>query len=370
MRWTARMLAAIAIAAVGVTSINCQKQGASQVVVGVDLPLTGNLSFYGNELRDALTLVQQEHAASGVTFAFEDNQSEANGSVTVFNKFALNGSMPIIVSCNSPLSSPLRPLAERNKKVLLALVTGARDFGMENQWCFRDAINQDQEGEALATYLVEKTPMRRGATFVVNDDYGLGGALAFAGRFEKLGGTITSKETFEMSDRDMRAKVAKLLDAKPEFVFIVGREQTIITSINQIRERNATIPIVATDSFDSPNVRDGVGQNAKGVLFASYYNDLAGQQGKAFVDLFTQRFGRAPGIYAIDAYVAGQYIMQLVAQSRKDSEALRVALAQMRYDSPIKGALHVTEKRDVLSPVAIYAIGNQLEKQVVHVVQQ
>lgn len=354
----------------GVFSLGCQKETGDGMSVGAILPLTGNLSFYGNEVKDALSLVQDEHTESGISFVFEDNQSQPGNSVTVFNKFAMDASMPMIVSCNSPLSIPLRPLALRHEKVLLALVTGARDFGVENEWCFRDAINQDQEGVALATYIAGQTEMRRGATFVVNDDYGLGGAAAFAEKFAQLGGSISSRETFEMSDRDMRAKVAKILDSQPEFVFVVGREQTIIATVNQIRERSESTPIIATDSFDSPNVREGVGSNAAGVVFASYHNDLESSKGAAFVRTFTERFGRAPGIYAIDAYVAGQYIMQLLTQDGTgSSSALREALAKMQFNSPIKGGLRVTAKRDVLSPVAIYGVDEQLEKHVLHVVE-
>ena len=349
--------------------LGCSKQDETKVKIGVNLPLTGKLSYYGNEVKDALTIVKEQHKQSNIIFIFEDNQSQTNNSVTVFNKLSLDKLTPLIISCNSPLSIPLRPLAKIKEKVLLALVTGARDFGVANEWCFRDAINQDQEGTALAKYLVSKTTKRKGATFVVNDDYGLGGANAFKMEFEKSGGEILAEETFEMNERNMRNKILKLLNIEPEFVFLVGREQTIITAISQIRERDKDILIITSDAFDSPIVMKGVGGNAKGIVFASYHNNLESEKGKLFVNTFNKEFKRKPGIYAIDAFVAGNYILDLLKESGTNSKKLRNVFSTMQYTSQIKGKLKINEKRDVISPIAIYQINENLEKRVIHVVE-
>ncbi|MDR3666071.1 MAG: penicillin-binding protein activator [Ignavibacteriaceae bacterium] len=342
--------------------IGCNSNDNKSIKIGVDLPLSGKLSYYGKEVKNALTIVQKHNPQSGIQFVFEDNQSEASNSVTVFNKLAMDKNTPIIISCNSPLSVPLRPLAESSKKVLLALVTGARDFGILNKWSFRDAINQDQEGEILANYLIKKTDLRKGVTFVVNDDYGLGGASSFKSNFISLGGQILAEETFDMNERDLRSKIIKLEKVKPDFIFLVGREQTIISSIKQIREIDKTIPIITSDAFESPTVFEGLGELVKGIVFASYYNNFESEQGKQFLNDFKKEFGTKPGIYATDAYVAGTYLDSLINKSGNNSEKLQELLSTMKYDSPIKGKLYVHPKRDVISPDAVYKINENMEK--------
>lgn len=344
----------------------CGQKNNSKIKVGVNLPLTGNLSFYGNQVKDALMIAVEQNQNKNIEFQFEDNQSNPTNSVTVFNKFALDNNMPIIISCNSPLSIPLRPLAKKNKKVLLALVTGARDFGALNIWSFRDAINQDQEGSALANYLIDKTNKRIGVTFVVNDDYGLGGAEAFTKKFQELGGKVVAQETFSMDERNMRSKIIKLLNNKPEFVFLVGREQTIITSINQIRERDKNILIITSDSFDSPNIIRRLGENSKGIVFASYYDNLNNDIAKRFIREFQNKYNNKPGIYAYDAFVAGNYLIKLISQVGSDSNKLRDSLSTMVYYSAIKGKLVVNSKRDIVSHISIFRIDNNLQKQTIY----
>lgn len=363
------------ILVVFIVTLGCMQFGCSlekdkkSIDVGVILPLTGKFSFYGNEVKDALTIVEKNAKSKSVNFIFEDNQSESGKSVTIFNKFAIRENMPLIISCNSPLSIPLRPLAEKNSKVLLALVTGARNFGEANKWCFRDAINQDQEGVALAKYIIANTSKRKGATFVVNDDYGLGGAQSFVEKFEELGGNISSQETFAMDGRNMRNDVSKLLKNNPDFIFLVGREQTIISSINQIREQNESILIVTSDSFDSPNVLTSLGSNTQGVVYANYNNNLETKNGKILFSEFNTLFSREPGIYAIDSYIAGKYIIQLLEKSDNNSAILQEEFSKMIYDSQIKGELKVNSLRDVISPVAIFKINSELEKEILHIVK-
>lgn len=51
------------------------------VKIGAVLPLTGKFSFYGNEVKNALEIVQQTDSL--IQFVYEDNLSQANLSVTV-----------------------------------------------------------------------------------------------------------------------------------------------------------------------------------------------------------------------------------------------------------------------------------------------
>jgi len=349
--------------------LNCGGDSSKKTNIGVVLPLTGKMSFYGNEVKDALSIVENQENNKMVKFIYEDNQSLASNSVTVFNKFALDNTIPLVISCNSPLSIPLRPLAEKNNKVLLALVTGARDFASFNKWCFRDAINQDQEGVALAKYIINKTDKKSGVTFVVNDDYGLGGATAFRDEFTNLGGNIVAEETFEMNQRNMRNSIIKLLGHKPGFLYLVGREQTIISVISQAREIDRNLLIISSDAFDSPTVIEGLKENAVGIIYASYYNDLGSEEAKSFLKAFKSKYNRDPGIYAIDAYVAGKYLLYLIDRAGNKSEALRQSFSQMEFDSAIKGNLKVSDKRDVISPIAIYQMTEDLNKKVIDVVK-
>lgn len=341
------------------------KQEKVGLKIGAILPLTGKFSYYGNEVKNALTIAQPKD--SSIQFVFEDNLSQATNAVTVANKLFQNQNISLIISSNSPLSLPLRPIAGSYKKVLLALVTGAKDFGLENEWCFRDAINQDQEGVAQAQYVINSN-FRKVAILVVNDDYGLSGAKAFETKFEEMGGKIVGKETFEMNTTDLKNLVSKTLSTRPEIILTIGREQTIITAINQIRNNNPIIPIITSDSFESENVLKGLGKNAKGIVFTSYRNNLSTEEASNFINSYKNNFKTNPGIYAFDAFIAGNYIIDIVKKSNSP-DSIRVKLSKLVYYSQIKGKLKIDDKRNIVSPMAVYKINDNLQKEEITIIE-
>ena len=76
-----------------------------------------------------------------------------------------------------------------------------------------------------------------------------------------------------------------------------------------------------------------------------------------------------PGIYAIDAFVAGNYLIKEVLKPNSDNEKIRLALVKLNFNSTIKGRLSVDEKRNIVSPVAIYRVDDEMKKVLIHVVE-
>lgn len=331
-----------------------QPAGERAVTIGADLPLSGPMAFYGQEVKRGLDL-----ALSGnriVKVAYEDNHSNARDAVTVFTKFADRGDVPLVVSSNTPLSAPLRELARQRQVILLALVTGATGFTADNPWVFRDAITQPLQGPPLAEYAFTTLGARRAATLVVNDDYGLDGAAAFSKALEALGGTIAAADTFETRDTDLRAQLTKIKTARPDVLFVVGREQNLIAAVVQAFQLEVAPWVLSVNAFDSDTVIKGVGPAGEKVVFTSYYVNLDGTaEGRSFRERFVAAFGAEPSIYAIDAYCAGRYLAPLLEAGGTDSAKLRDALAALEVDS-IKGRIEVTPEREILPPLGLYTV--------------
>lgn len=356
-----RMVFATLLAGLALFPVACDRAGGGntppqKITIGASLPLSGPMAFYGQEVQRGLQLALAQD--SGITVVYEDNRSNARDAVTVFNKFASRGDIPLVVSSNSPLSAPLRDLAQQDSIVLLAMVTGASNFAKNHSYVFRDAITQTAEAPPLARYAADSLRVRRVATLVVNDDYGLDGARNFVAAFTAAGGTVVAQETFESSEGNLRAQLTKIKQLQPDAVYIVGREQNLISAVVQAVELDVAPQILSGDSFDSENVIRSTGQAAERVVFVSYYVNLDGsEQGRAFKEAFVRSYGEEPSIYAIDAFVAGHYLADVIRRSGASPEAIRTNLASLDMQS-IKGRVNVSPDRDIVPPIAIYRIRN------------
>jgi len=337
--------------------------GEEIVKIRVTAPLTGKFAYYGTQVQQALSLALEDNANalkdSGikVDVKYVDNIGDKTTAITNFNMFVSEGGVPIIISTNTPLSQPLIPLAEQNKINLLALVTGAKDFAKDTNYTFRDAIMSYDEGVLMARYLL-KNNVTKVSTLVVNDDYGLSGANGLKDEFTRLGGAIVSQELFDNSATDMRTQITKIKERNPEAVFLVGREMNIVLSVKQMSEIGITADrIYSVDSLESPTVFTGLGESANNIRFTSVYYDSSDTETRLFFDKFKQKYGSEPGIYAIDAYAAGQYFSQSFLTCGITVEDINRCLSNERFQT-IKGELNFNELHDAKINVGVFRINN------------
>jgi len=340
---------------------NTQPVQEKIVKIRVTAPLTGSYAYYGTQVQRALSLSLEDNAdklkSAGIhiDIKYEDNTGDKTVAVSNFNEFVSEGNVPIIISTNTPLSQPLIRLAEQNKINFIALVTGAKDFAKNTTYVFRDAIMSYDEGVLMARYLV-KMNITRISTIVVNDDYGLSGATGIKDEFTKLGGTVLSQEVFENSASDMRSQITKIEDKNPQAIFLAGREANLIASVKQMNELGINSnKIYSIDSFESPTVINGLGNASNNIVITSDYFDLNDSGTKQFFDEFHQNYGAEPGIYAIDAYSAGQYLVQSIIDCGVQADQINSCLSTRTF-STIKGELNYNQLHDAKITVGIFSI--------------
>ena len=339
------------------------KTPSENLLLVADLTLSAGSGFeyYGNEVRNGLALWTDSLKTLGVDIVFEDNMGTAPQTVSVFNKYAGRKDVPVIITHNSPLSASVRSFAEKSQVNQMALVAGDLDFCDGYEWVFRDAIMQDQEGQVLAEAIKTRSSIRSIAMCGVNDAYGLDGMEELKKSLAGSGVTVQQTVKYDKGNYDFKFIINTLLSKAPDAIYFAGREQYIISFVNQLRERNRTIPVFTCDAFESPTILEGLGKNAEGIVFASYLNDLESPEARPFLTLYRDTYGKDPGIYAIDAYVCGQYLYHIIASGHRTAAEIADALASLSFDSPVKGSLKV-RNHSIISHVAAFTINQDGRK--------
>lgn len=177
------------------------------------------------------------------------------------------------------------------------------------------------------------------------------------------------KSALDQLTTDCSNNIDRWLAGKPEIINLTGLDKAIVRYVNTLKDepelKQTDIPIYICDAFDDKDVWDQLGSNAKGIVFASYYNNFDNPEGQAFLKQYREAYGKDPGIYAVDAYVCGQYILKLVSEGNRTAESFNKAFETMTFDSPIKGYLYVNN-HSVVSSVATYVINEQGEKELIY----
>ena len=335
----------------------CQGKKEDNVIkIGANFTLTGDVAWWSLELKKGFDLALEEEYVNKVEVIYEDNEFKANKAVSIFNKFLQVDKVDAIVTCFSPITEALSPLAERSHVPLIATCTSSTNITRDKQWAFRDYFTQKEQCTPLAEY-VHELGFRKGVYMVINDDYGIDAINQFKDRFEKLGGEILSGEVFSQLSRSSRNEVVKVLSYNPDFIFVVARDQALITLCNQIRELNQSIQIVGINAFDSPTIWKGLGVAGEGIIFSSgYFNANDNENSDQFYKKFVQKYNEEPNYNAVYGYTILKYLVRLSTLSSTNEE-LRNSIELMQ-ENTIRGVLTVDELHGVVGTIGLYKRDN------------
>jgi len=137
--------------------------------ISLTAPLSGDFAYYGTEVKNALQeAIKDYHGPIKIDFSFDNNSGDPKQVVSSYDKLKDSYNPAVVVSTNSPLSAPLKSLAEEDQTILLALVTGSTDFAKDYKYVFRDAITSDFQGKFIAEQML-LAGYKKIAIMVVND---------------------------------------------------------------------------------------------------------------------------------------------------------------------------------------------------------
>jgi branched-chain amino acid transport system substrate-binding protein len=335
------------------------RQAAGDTVsIGAVFPLSGAVSFYGNESRDgALLAVEEINAAGGLlgrrlTLISEDDEGDAAKSVSAFTKLTTRDGVSIVLgSSTSGPTQAMSTLAQASRVVLISpsatneVVTRAGDFVFRA--CFIDPF----QGVVGADFAYGTLGSRRAAVlYDAGADYNTGLADAFKGQFRANGGQIVADEAYQTGDVDFNAQVTRIRAANPDVVYLPNYYNDVALQIRQLRAQGITSPCVGGAGWDS--LIDNIGDEAlNGYWSSGFAADTTDPKGVTFVRAFQTRFNRPASQFA----ALGYDTMMLVADGIRaansfDAPAVKDAMARIngtyvtgniRFDAnrnPIKGA--------------------------------
>ncbi|MEA3479387.1 MAG: ABC transporter substrate-binding protein, partial [Bacteroidota bacterium] len=181
--------------------------------------------------------------------------------------------------------------------------------------------------------------------------------------FGSQGGTLLGGEFFESSDLDLRNKVDKILNSRPEFVLVVGRGSAMINACRQIREVNKEIRIYAGAGIDDPKIWQGLGSAGDSVVFARVCYDEQNPEFISVNEKFKSKYGYEMTWVNVYGYTIARYLSKGFSIAGKDKEKMRTYLRTLNFNS-IRGQLVMNDNSDVVTPIKIFIRENSVSRQI------
>ena len=287
------------------------------VLIGVAGPLTGPIAHQGKDDENGVALaIDQANAkhlvigAKPVTFKMmsEDDQGDPKVGTTVAQKLIDAHVAAVIGHLNSGVTIPA---SELYNKAGIPVITGSAtspeltERGMNG--VFRTIGRDDQQGPAIATYIIEVLKAKKVAIVDDKTAYGEGLANEVENRLRMNRVTIVGRERTTDKETDFKAILTRIKSKAPDVVFHGGMDSTGGLLLKQARELGLKATFAFGDGACTDEMADLAGPAGEG-LACSQAGLPASSATKDFRDAFTAKYGETK-LYAPFFYDATNVVI-------------------------------------------------------------
>ncbi len=242
--------------------------GNQTVVIGLDAPLTGDLSALGLGIKNSADLAvktaNKEKTVPGITFKLEALDDQAQPSVGQQNAVKLIGTdevLGVVGPLNSGVAQSMQKPLNDAKLTQVSPANTGTELTQGNGWktgdkkrpyasYFRTATTDQIQGAFAAKYLFETAKIKD--VYLIDDQkpYGAGLAASFKTTFTELGGKIVGTDHVNPEDRDFNSVATKVKSSKAKAVYYGGEYPAGAPLSQQIKD-SVKIPFMGGDGMYS-----------------------------------------------------------------------------------------------------------------------
>jgi branched-chain amino acid transport system substrate-binding protein len=370
MKLTKSIVGFIVLFAIGLLVIGCGVQTAQQgtttadsgeLVFGFLEPLTGDVSFIGQQnLEAAKMAVEEINAAGGVNgrmlrLIAEDGKCDAGTAATAGSKLInVDGVKYIVGGGCSGETLAVAPLAERSQVIMMSPVSSNPDITNAGDYIFRNYVNDNDAGKITAQTMFQNGHRKVAMLYSLND-WANGVAAVFEAEFTRLGGQI-AKESFVQGETDLRSIIGKVQASGADSVALFEYTQGAIAFFKQSEELGLDVPVYGADTLSDPDIAEGAGAAYNGARYV-ILKDGASQEFRAKMAQRTGGVELVPG--STNAYDAVMILARAVANAGDNTTAVKQWLYAMPPYAGETGSIQFDSNGDLASAqFSLYEIQN------------
>ncbi len=334
-------LAVVVVMAVSLFSGCGAGAGGDTIKIGSVQPISGDVSAYGTQSRDAIQMAVDEINAAGgilgkkVEVFIEDDENNPEKTVTAFKMLATQRKIVgLIGALTSKCSLAITEEAQQRKIIMISpsstndTVTDAGDY------IFKACYNDSFQGPVVAQYAIETLKAKTAAIMFDNtNDYSVGLKNSFGDEFKKLGGTVV-EESYAKGDKDFTAQLTKLKASNPDVLFISDYYNTVALMAKQVKQLEINATMIGADGWDE--IANNAGDEVVGSIYSNHYAaDADDPEVQAFVAKYQEKYKIIPNALAALAYDSTYILCDAIAKAGTATDPEKIKAAMMETNKKL-----------------------------------
>ncbi|MEI8344283.1 MAG: ABC transporter substrate-binding protein [Candidatus Moraniibacteriota bacterium] len=350
-KWIIGVIVAVVVVTIGYFVLRGPSEiSAETIKIGVIAPMTGDLAFMGEGIRDAILIAKENmgNTKNRYEVIFEDDQLDAKMSASAANKLLSVDKVDAFVTFSSVTGNVVAPIAEQNKAVHFGI---ASDLNVaKGKYNFIHWTPPSEENKVLIVEL-QRRGVRKLGIFKGNAP----GAIAVIDDLkEQLKGTdieVVTEQVFNSGEKDFRTIITKSKDSGSEIYLLLAFSPELEILVKQMREAGITTPITSIENFEMSEQLD---------LFEGEWYVNSADPTADFINKFNAKTDKSPTLGAANAYDIFNLIVaaneKVEGASKPTSDQVVTELMKITNFSGALGNLSVNEDGIIVSKAAVRII--------------
>lgn len=294
----------------------------SKVKAFAILPLTGRAGSLGNQLKNGLLLFEKDAKNSDVAVTVQDSQGNPSTAVSILSQASVQSKPTVLVSAMSQVSGAVIPKAEAENYFTMLTMTSSEKIIQGHSKVQRINPTASNIAEPIAAYARSK--FKKVAVVHSKEEYGVSVEKKFRSIFVGGDRTISEVMTYESGQKDLRTPLQKVINSKPEAVFIVGFGPEYIATFKSLRELGYKGQILADTTIGDSAIMKAIGDASENVVFTATeleLTDLRTDKARNFAAKYKQQFNQYPWYGAALAYDTLNILQDINKKNKPLSQA-------------------------------------------------
>lgn len=332
------------------------------IKIGAIQPISGPVSAYGTQSRDAINMAVKEINTKGgvlgrtLEVIVEDDAADPEKAKNAFTKLVTKDKViGFVGALTSKCSLAITADAQARKVIMISpsstndAVTDAGDYIFRA--CYKDSF----QGPVVAQYAINDLKAKNAAILFDNtNDYSVGMKDNFKAEFEKLGGKVVAVESYATGDKDFNAQLTKIKSTNPDVLFLPDYYNTVSLIAKQVKQNGITAAMMGADGWDE------IANNAGDEVIGSYYsNHYAADAKDADVETFVKNYKAAynnqtPNALAALAYDATYILAEAIEKAGTADDPEKIKTAMKATDRKfVTGQIKFDEKNNPVKSITM-----------------
>ena len=333
------------------------------IKIGLILPMTGQSASTGRQIDAAVKLWMAQNgnkiAGRTVEVILKDDGAVPDATKRIAQEMIVNEKVTVIAGFGiTPTALSTAPLATQSKTPLVVMAAATSSITEASPYIVRTSFTLPQVTVGMADWAA-KNKIKKVVTLVSEYGPGFDAEKFFDSQFRLNGGQIVDKLRTPLKSPDFAPVLQKVIDAKPDALFVFLPSGQGAAFMKQFAERGldkSGIKLIATGDVTDDDQLADIGDVALGVVNSHHYSAAhPSATNKKFVEAFqAANKGMRPNFMAVGGYDGMRVIYKaLEATKGAGGDALLAAMKGQIFESPRGPVLIDAQSRDIVQDVYI-----------------